>query len=960
MLFTNHILSTIPPRLGHPGKLLTTATALAVAFMIFVCVGDLFSPRQQASGLAAATFTVINTDDSGAGSLRQAILDANANLGQDTITFNIPGPGVHTIIPTTALPDVTDSVVIDGYTQPGASANTLADGDNAVLLVELNGSNIGGAINFAGIQINSSNCVVRGLVINRFPGAGISLSSSAVPSTSTSNTVEGNFIGTDPSGTTALGNGDGVNISFSTNNLIGGTTPAARNVISGNGSRGIFIGTNASGNLIQGNFIGTNANGTAALSNNSGGIFAGGMGNDTIGGTVTGARNVISGNLNNAGIFVQSSTSNGATIQGNFIGTDVTGTMPLGNFFGIWLNFGSGGNSTIGGGTVAARNIISGNRSDGILISAFSRNNQIQGNFIGADITGNLPLGNAGNGVKVDSSAASNRIGGPVAGQGNTIAFNQGNGVLITGSPSATGNLVLRNSIFSNAGLGIDLIGDGVTQNDQGDGDIGPNNIQNFPVITSITGNSSQTTITGNLNSTPSTTFSLNFYSSSACDPSGNGEGTTPFGPGAVGVVTDSNGNVSFSVTLPTPLSPGHVITATATDAAGNTSEFSPCDAIGGRLAFSATNFVISEDDHSIQITVNRTGSSSQPVAVDYATSDITASERSDYTTALGTLRFAAGESTKTFNVLVSLDSFVEGTESAALTLSNPTGGAVLGVPSAATVQINDAVPTPVTNPIDEAQNFVRQHYHDFLSREPDAAGLDFWTREITGCGADLACIEIKRINVSAAFFLSIEFQETGFFAYRMFKSAYGDAASPNVSIPVPIIRLHEFIRDAQRVGFEVQVGVGDWEMDLENNKRAYALEFVATQRFLNAYPLTMTPTQFVDQLNLRAGGVLSQTERDQLIAELTAATDVTQGRASVLRKVADDADLRQLERNRAFVLMQYYGYLRRNPDDAPDSDFQGWEFWLNKLNQFNGNFVHAEMVKAFISSIEYRQRFGP
>ncbi|MGH9905581.1 MAG: hypothetical protein ACRD8U_08375, partial [Pyrinomonadaceae bacterium] len=155
-------------------------------------------------------------------------------------------------------------------------------------------------------------------------------------------------------------------------------------------------------------------------------------------------------------------------------------------------------------------------------------------------------------------------------------------------------------------------------------------------------------------------------------------------------------------------------------------------------------------------------------------------------------------------------------------------------------------------------------------------------------------------------------------------------------------------------------VGIGDWEMDLETNKRAYALEFVATQRFLNAYPLTMTPTQFVDQLNLMSGGVLSQTERDQLITELTAAADVTQGRASVLRKVAEDADLRELERNRAFVLMQYFGYLRRNADAAPDNDFRGWEFWLNKLNQFNGNFVEAEMVKAFISSIEYRQRFGP
>ena len=309
--------------------------------------------------------------------------------------------------------------------------------------------------------------------------------------------------------------------------------------------------------------------------------------------------------------------------------------------------------------------------------------------------------------------------------------------------------------------------------------------------------------------------------------------------------------------------------------------------------------------------------------------------------------------------MLISLDSFIEGTESAGLVLDNPTGGAVLGSPAIAFLQINDAVPSQATNPIDEAQNFVRQHYHDFLSREPDAAGLDFWTREITDCGTDPACIEIKRINVSAAFYLSIENQETGFLAYRMYKTAYGDTTSPNVSIPVPIIRLHEYIPDAQRIGEGVRVGIGDWQLQLENNKRAYANDFVQTQRFLAAYPLTMTPAQFVDQLNLRSGFVLSQVERDQLVAELTAAPDVTQGRASVLRKVADDADLRQQETNRAFVLMQYYGYLRRNPNDPPDSDFRGWEFWLNKLNQFNGNFIQAEMVKAFISSIEYRQRFG-
>lgn len=263
-------------------------------------------------------------------------------------------------------------------------------------------------------------------------------------------------------------------------------------------------------------------------------------------------------------------------------------------------------------------------------------------------------------------------------------------------------------------------------------------------------------------------------------------------------------------------------------------------------------------------------------------------------------------------------------------------------------------------NPIDDPAAFVWEHYQDFLNREPDEAGMEFWANEITSCGTNANCVEVKRINVSAAFFLSTEFQETGYFVYRMYKSAYGNTTSPHVAISVPIIRLDEFLPDAQRIGLGVSVGIGDWQNQLKNNKIAYAREFVARQRFLDAYPLTLTPTQFVNRVNSNAGSVLSQSERAQLIAELTAAANVTNGRASILQKVAENADLRQQETNRAFVLMEYFGYLRRNPDNLQDTDFRGWEFWLNKLNRFKGNFVEAEMVKAFLVSEEYRQRFGP
>ena len=274
-------------------------------------------------------------------------------------------------------------------------------------------------------------------------------------------------------------------------------------------------------------------------------------------------------------------------------------------------------------------------------------------------------------------------------------------------------------------------------------------------------------------------------------------------------------------------------------------------------------------------------------------------------------------------------------------------------------------IQSPLFNPgnsIDRADYFVHQQYLDFLQRQPDPDGLAFWTNQITSCGADTQCIDLKRTNASAAFFLSIEFQETGYFAYRMYKAGYGDQTSPPVAIPVPGIRLQEFLPDAQRIGQGVQVGIGDWQARLESNKNAYALEFVQRQRFIMDYPLTMTPSQVVDKLNMNAGEVLSPSERQHLIDDLALATsqDINERRASVVRKVADNAELRRREQNRAFVLMQYFGYLRRNPNDPPDTDFRGWEFWLNKLNQHNGNFVTADMVKSFLVSSEYRQRFGP
>ena len=262
-------------------------------------------------------------------------------------------------------------------------------------------------------------------------------------------------------------------------------------------------------------------------------------------------------------------------------------------------------------------------------------------------------------------------------------------------------------------------------------------------------------------------------------------------------------------------------------------------------------------------------------------------------------------------------------------------------------------------NQIDDTQFFVRQHYRDFLNREPDPDGLAFWTNEIYLCGGEAQCVEVKRINDSASFFLSIEFQQTGYLVYRVYKASYGDL--PNAPVP---IKLDEFLPDTQEIGKNVIVKQTSWEETLENNKQAFTAEFVQRQRFVSAYPTSLSPDALVDALFTKAGVTPASADRSAAIADFGSATNTadTAARARALRRVAENSTLAPQEINRAFVLMQYFGYLRRNPNDAPEAtlDFQGYNFWMDKLNSFNGNFIQAEMVKAFLSSSEYRRRFSP
>lgn len=480
--------------------------------------------------------------------LRAAIQEANVTAGADTINFNIPGSGEQTISALSGLPLITDTVIINGYTQgdgtPGdtsddARPNTLAVGNDAELKIKLDGPDAGD-----GLKIETDDSIVKGLVIS-------------------------------------------------------------------NWENGVFLGVDATGNKVMGNFIGTDASG-ANLSNNIGVALTNALHN-TIGGTKTGARNIISGN--GIGISISGGTDN--QVQGNYIGTDAAGNTNLGNNQGVVLS--NAPNNTIGGTTAAARNIISGNSTWGIYISeAESTRNKVMGNFIGTDVTGTVTdpdgisnngdeLGNGLIGVSILTGAANNTIGGTKATKGNIISGNgyQGTNPLDSKSgvevqfsnadlpDKATGNRILSNSIYDNAGLGIDLYftnnPPGVTDNDLDpppDSDDGPNHLQNFPEITSarrttrlIGGQRRKVTIIkGTLDSTPSIattkSFIVQYFGSPTADPSGFGEGKRFLGQKSV--TTNGSGDATFTFITTKKVARGQVVTATATDQSTlDTSEFS-------------------------------------------------------------------------------------------------------------------------------------------------------------------------------------------------------------------------------------------------------------------------------------------------------------------------------------------------------------------------------------------------
>lgn len=603
------------------------------------CLGYTISDQLQKTYVirAASEFVVNSTNDPGDGTcdvaectLREAINVANGTAGADTISFAIgTGGSPQTIQPASDLPTITGPVLIDGWSQGGASYT-------GPPLIDVDGN----ASVTSGLVITGANSTVRGLVVRRFAGAGIQVTGSGA----TGNHIEGNYVGTNTVGSAGAGNGgSGIQVtSGASNNTIGGTAASARNVVSGNGGHGILL-HGVTGNTVQGNYAGTSADGAGAIPNGIDGIAVDGGSGNTIGGTAAGAGNLASGNTNQGisifgvefpsttgnvvrgnivgtnaagtsaiangtgvgdgirmlnainttvvgnlisgnpyGVRIYGAVSTGNTVQGNYIGTDVTGTSAIPNATGVLIENAAGAN-TIGGASTGQGNLISGNTAAGIALNE-GTGIVIQGNNIGANASGSA-LGNGGNGIRLGAqipsgefytyvSATDTQVGGTAAAAANVIVNNGQAGVAVV---SGTGNSILRNSISANGALGIDLVADGVTPNDADDSDVGSNGLQNFPVITSAMKSGASTRIQGTLDSTASTVFRIDYYANDTCDSSGNGEGQRWIGYSQQ--TSDSSGHLAIDTGsgITGPASVGDWVSATATDPNGNTSEFSAC-----------------------------------------------------------------------------------------------------------------------------------------------------------------------------------------------------------------------------------------------------------------------------------------------------------------------------------------------------------------------------------------------
>jgi hypothetical protein len=633
----------------------------------------------------AAIFTVNDAGDAGDASagngvcataggvctLRAALQEANALAGTDTINFGI-GSGPQTITPASPLP-VASSVVIDGTTQLGSGAGPfiLLDGQNATTI----GLEIPNAV-------NSLNVTVQGLAIGRFTEAGIK-----TYQVGTNVTVKRCNIGVGLDGMTVMQNGDGILArinNFGGSSLIVGDETGGGNVISGNGDMGIEIvdtgiGAKLGTLTLQGNKIGLGSDGMTAVPNLASGIRVNiQFGTITVGGSPAG-RNLISGNIGGGFITQAFFQADLIDFSHNYVGLAQDGVTARGN--------GSIGASLVARQYDVTSNVIGANGGHGLIVNTCNLPSTIRGNRIGVAVDGSAQ-GNAGQGIRIVSGSPF-VVGGPGADQ-NVIANNGGNGIVLISSGQAE---IAENTIHANGGLGIDLGDNGVSANDAGDTDtVGGNNTQNHPTIGSAVHSGGITFVSGSLSSATSTTYTLRFFSSSAADPSGYGEGETYLG--AMSVTTNAAGSASF--TFNCPALPGTFITATATNTStGDTSEFSNALVVSGLPQFRmAAPTVTTPESGNVTLTIERINGSSGAASVNWSTIPGSAGT-TDFAPASGTANFASGETAKMIAIAITPDALDEALESFEVELSSPSVGTQLGSPVRTTVDITDDDPTP-------------------------------------------------------------------------------------------------------------------------------------------------------------------------------------------------------------------------------------------------------------------------
>jgi CSLREA domain-containing protein len=1033
---------------------------------------------------APQPLVVTNTNDSGVGTLRQAITSANVDAGPDTINFQAGLTGTITLA--TALPELSTSMSING---PGANVLTVqrstAPGTPLFLIFGTFNQNV--VLSISGLTIsngdNSQNggairnfgtLTLTGLVFsNNHTAAGGSaiLNASTGTITLTNSTISGNradilaaiynqggpfsITNSTFTGNTNLGSAPGTAI-FSESNSVTNVTNCT---ISQNIGQSVAIFQNSGGTgqvNLKNSIVAANSGG------NTSGVTD--LGNNLIGGTpLLAPLGNYGGPTQTMALLPGSPAINAVTSTGapatDQRGASRVGAVDIGAFesrgFTIAATSGTPQSATIK--TAFASALVASVSSGfsepvtGGVVTFVAPASGASGTFTGNVATVNVTI-SAGGGATAPTFTANATAGGAynvtAGGNGFTSSaiFSLTNNkaatttvVTSSANPSEFGsNVIFTTTVTSAAGTptGVVLFKD--NGNNLGSAALNSSGVANQPAPSLTAGThvitvdylgdtnfaSSTGTLSGgqlvksqlSINDVSTTegdvgTKSLNFTVTLAAASNlainvnfatANGAATAPvdymsinpttltFAPGETSrtISVTINGDLAFEPDETFFVNLSGATNATLTDNQGLGTILND-DSVGGVIKFSAPSYSVAEGAGFRTITVERTGETAQPVTVNYASSDHSnpadfipctspgpgfASSRCDFTTAVGTLRFAAGETSKTFNVLISQDNYIEGQESLSLTLSSPTGGAVFGVPSTATLSITDDITEPAANPIDTSGEFVRSHYHDFLAREPDGPGLAFWTDNLEKCndparrpaGQTVAdCIDKQRESTAVAFFSSPEFQMTGGFVYRLYKGSLIGPPNYDGGSPGRFPTSLEFMRDVSTVSDGIVVNNQISGAVVEANRNRLAAEFAQRPEFTAKYG-GLNNTLYVQELFNTTTITPTAAEKQALVDGLN---NQTETKASVLRKIVDGTVVvsegnvqfttsygqafYNQEFRRVFVYMEYIGYLRRNPDSA------GFIHWLGKLNFFNGDPFQAEMVRSFILSPEYRSRFG-